>query len=76
MSGQYLSLVKPNQKTEDRASAAIVPKRQPPRAQTIMDRVESVEASIKYLAHSGTQAGATLNIDSQHGRREENEEKT
>lgn len=41
-----------------------------------MDRVESVEASIKYLAHSGTQAAATLNIDSQHGRREENEEKT
>lgn len=41
-----------------------------------MDRVESVEASIKYLAHSGTQADATLNIDSQHGRREENEEKT
>lgn len=54
MSGQYLSLVKPNQKTEDRGSAAIVHKRQPPRAQSIMDRVESVEASIKYLAHSGT----------------------
>ena len=38
-----------------------------------MDRVESIKANIKHLVHSGTQASATLNIDSQHGRREENE---